>query len=55
MIRKLRAKEVATSETTGRRNVRILFNNNAVVDVLEFIKKTEVGKRPAGASDEADS
>jgi hypothetical protein len=25
------------------------------VDVLEFIEKTEVGKRPAGASDEADS
>jgi hypothetical protein len=25
------------------------------VDVLEFIKKIEVGKRPAGASDEADS
>jgi hypothetical protein len=55
MIRKLRAKEVATSETTGRRSVRILFDDNAVVDVLEFIEKTEVGKRPAGASDEADS
>jgi hypothetical protein len=55
MIRKLRAKEVATSETTGRRNVRILFDDNAVVDVLEFIEKTEVGKRPAGAFDEADS
>jgi hypothetical protein len=55
MIRKLRAKEVATSEITGRRNVRILFDDNAVVDVLEFIEKTEVGKRPAGAFDEADS
>jgi hypothetical protein len=55
MIRKLRAKEVATSEITGRRNVRILFDDNAVVDVLEFIEKTEVGMRPAGVFDEADS
>jgi hypothetical protein len=55
MIRKLRAKEVATRETTGLRNVRILFEDNAVVDVLEFIEKTEVGKKPVDASEEADS
>jgi hypothetical protein len=55
MIQKLRDKEVTTNETTGRRNVKTLFGDNAVVDVLEFIEKTEVGKRPAGASDEADS
>jgi hypothetical protein len=55
MIGKLETKGIATSETTGRRNVRNLFGDNAVVDVLEFIEKTEVGKRPAGASDEADS
>jgi hypothetical protein len=54
MIRKLRDKEVATTATTGRRNVRTLFEDNAVVEVLEFIEKTEVGKRPAGAPDEAD-
>jgi hypothetical protein len=55
MIRKLRDKEVATTETTGWRKVRTLFEDNAVVDVLEFIEKTEVGKGPAGAPDEADS
>jgi len=55
MIRKLRDKEVATIETTGRRNVKTLFEDNAVAEVLEFIEKTEVGKRPAGAFDEADS
>jgi hypothetical protein len=54
MIRELRDREVATTETTGRRDVRTLFEDNAVVEVLEFIGKTEVGKRPAGGSDEAD-
>ena len=48
-------KEVATIETTGRRNVKTLFKDNAVAEVLEFIEKTEVGKRPADTSDEADS
>jgi hypothetical protein len=55
MIRKLRDKEVATIETTGRRNVKTLFEDNAVLETLEFIEKTEVGKKPAGALDEADS
>ena len=55
MIRKLKDKEVATIETTGRRNVKTLFKDNAVAEVLEFIEKTEVGKRPADTSDEADS
>ena len=55
MIRKLRDKEVVTMEITGRRNVKTLFEDNAVVEVLEFIEKTEVGKKPAGALDEADS
>ena len=55
MLRKLRDKEVATIETTGRRNVKALFEDNAVVEVLEFIEKTEVGKKPASALGEADS
>jgi hypothetical protein len=55
MIRKLRVKGVAIRETTGRRNVRILFDDNAVVDVLEFIEKKEMGKWPAGVPNEADS
>jgi hypothetical protein len=55
MIRRLNTKNVAINETPDRRNVRILFGNNATVDVLEFIEKTEVGKRLVVESDEADS
>jgi hypothetical protein len=55
MMQKLRDEEMTTNETTGPRNVKTLFGDNAVVDVLEFIEKTEVGMRPVGASDEADS
>ena len=55
MLLKLREKEVITIEITGRRNVKTLFEDDAVVEVLEFIEKTEVGKKPAGALDEADS
>jgi len=55
MLRKVRDKEVATIETTGRRNVKTLFEDSVVAEVLEFIEKTEVGKRLAGAFDEADS
>ena len=55
MIRKLNTKNVVINETLDRRNVRILFGNNATMDVLEFIKKTEVGKRLAVESDKADS
>jgi hypothetical protein len=55
MIRKLSTKNIAISETPDRRNARILFGDNATVDVLEFIEKTEVGKRPVAEPDEADS
>jgi len=55
MIRKLRDKEVAIIETRGRRNVKTLFGDNVVAEVLEFIEKTEVGKRPADASDVVDT
>ena len=55
MIRKLNTKNVAINETPDRRNVRILFGDNAAVDVLEFIEKTEVGKRLAVEPDKADS
>jgi len=55
MIRNLSTKNIAISETPDRRNVKILFGDNATVDVLEFIEKTEVGKRPVAEPDEADS
>ena len=55
MIRKLNTKNVGINETPDRRNVSILFGDHATVDVLEFIKKTEVGKRLAVESDKADA
>ena len=55
MIRKLSIKNITISETPDRRNVKILFEDNATVDVLEFIEKTEVGKRLVAEPDEADS
>jgi hypothetical protein len=55
MIRKLSTKNITIRETPDQRNVRILFEHKATVDVLEFIETTEVGKRPVAESDEADS
>ena len=55
MTRKLSIKNITISDTPDRRNVRILFGDNATVDVLEFINKTEVGKRLAVESNKADS
>ena len=46
MIQKLSIKNIIISETPDQRNVKILFEDNATVDVLKFIEKTEVGKRP---------
>lgn len=53
-IWKLRDKKVATTETTGRSDVKILCEDDAV-DVLEFVKKAEVDRRSVGASDGAGS
>jgi len=55
MIRKLNTRNIVISETPDRRDTRILFGDNATMDVLEFIEKTEVGKRLAVESDKADS
>jgi hypothetical protein len=55
MIRKLSTKNITISETPDRRNIRTLFGEKTTVDVLEFVEKTEVGKRPVAESDEADS
>ena len=46
MVRKLRAKDITISETRDRGNLRILFEDSAIVDMLEFMEETEVGKRP---------
>lgn len=46
MLRSLTAKDITLSETPDRRNLKILFDDKAVVDMLKFVEKTEVGKRP---------
>jgi hypothetical protein len=45
MVRKLRAKDIAISERRDRRNLKILFEDNDTMDMLEFTETTEVGKR----------
>ena len=55
MIQKLGFKNITISKTADRRNARILFRDDAIVGVLEFINKTKVGKRLAIESKEADS
>ena len=55
MVQKLKAKDITVSETPDRRNLKILFEDNAIVDMLEFVEQTEVGKRPGAEKDKVDS
>jgi hypothetical protein len=41
MVKKLKAKNITASETPDRRNLKILFTDNAIVDMLEFVEKTK--------------
>ena len=52
--RKLRAKDIKPSETPDYRNLMILFGDNATSEVLEFVEKTEVGKRLRAEPDKVD-
>jgi hypothetical protein len=45
-VRKLRAKGITISETPDCRDLKIPFEDNAVVDMLEFVEKPDIGKRP---------
>lgn len=55
LVQKLKAKDIAASETPERKNLKTLFEYNAIVDMLEFVEKTEIGKRPGAGNDKADS
>jgi hypothetical protein len=57
MVRKPKGKDITVSEMPEGRNLEILFADNAIalVDMLEFVEKTEVGKRPGAESDKVDS
>jgi hypothetical protein len=43
MVRNLRAKDITFSKTQILTNLGTLFEDYAMVDMLEFIGKTEVG------------
>jgi hypothetical protein len=55
MAQKLRAKDITITETPDQRNLKILFEDNAMVDMLEFVEKTEVGKRLEAETNRVDS
>jgi ABC-type thiamine transport system ATPase subunit len=54
-VEKLKVKDITISKTPDRRDLEILFENNAVVDMLEFVEKTGVGKRPGAEVNKVDS
>jgi hypothetical protein len=41
--------------TSDQKNVKVLFEDNAIADMLEFVEKTEVGKRPGAVNNKVDS
>lgn len=55
LIQKLKAREIAVSETPDRRNLKTLFEDNAIVDMLKFVENTEIGKRQGAGEDKTDS
>jgi hypothetical protein len=55
MVRKLRAKGITISETPDCRDLKIPFEDNAVVDMLEFVEKPDIGKRPGADIKKVDS
>lgn len=55
LIQKLKARDIAVSETPDRRNLKILFGDNAIVDMLKFVENTEIGKRQGAGDDKIDS
>ena len=55
MVQKLKARDITVSETPDRINLEILFRDNAIVDMLESMEKTEVGKKPGTEHNKVDS
>jgi hypothetical protein len=54
MVQKLKAKDITVSETPDRRNLKILFTDNAIVDMLECVENTDIGKRLGAENDKVD-
>jgi hypothetical protein len=55
-VKKLKAKDITVSETPDWRDLEILFRDNAIVDMLRFVEKTDISeKRPGAGDDKVDS
>lgn len=55
LMQRLKARDIAVSQTPDRRNLKTLFEDNAIVDMLKFVENTEVGKRQGAGDDRIDS
>jgi hypothetical protein len=55
MLRKLKAKNVTITETRDRRDFETLFEQDATIDVLQYIESTEVGKKLPDGTNKYDS
>lgn len=44
MLLKLRTKDTTISESADQAHLRTLFEENGIIDVLQFIDDTEMGK-----------
>ena len=55
MLRKLRARKVSISGRRDQADLKTLFADEAIKEVLQFIDDTEVGKKPAGDANKNDS
>jgi hypothetical protein len=55
MVQKLKAKVLTVSKMPDRKNLEVMFADKATVDMLEFVEKTEVGKRAGAENDKVDS
>jgi hypothetical protein len=49
------AEDITVSETPDRRDLKFLIEDDAIVDMLEFVDKTEVGKRSGADNNKVDS
>lgn len=48
MLGKLRSKDITVSKNADQAHLRTLFEESAIINVLQFIEDTEVGKKPSG-------
>lgn len=55
LVQRLKAKDIAVSDTPDRRNLETLFEDNDIVDMLKFVENTGVGKRQGAGDDKGDS